>query len=382
MIRLHRMRTITLLRELSEMADTLWLATRKGLFRLAHRGATWEIDQVSFLGQTLSLVFEDPRDGAVYAALNLGHFGVKLHRSDDRGAMWEEVAAPAYPQSEEGQGDSLKQIWALEAAGPDVADGLWCGTIPGGLFRSKDRGASWSLITTLWDRPERKKWFGGGADQPGIHSVCVDPRDSQHVLIAISCGGVWRTRDGGETWELGGPGMFAEFMPPEGREDPNIQDPHRMVRCSSNPDCLWVQHHNGVFRSTDNAASWQHVTGLQPSSFGFGVVVHPQNPDTAWFVPGIKDETRIPVNGQLSVTRTRDGGQSCDVLRNGLPQQHAYDVVYRHALDLDTTGKRLAFGSTTGNVWISENGGDNWQQLPYSLPPIYAVHFGRSAVKS
>ncbi len=79
---------------------------------------------------------------------------------------------------------------------------------------------------------------------------------------------------------------------------------------------------------------------------------------------------------KLSVTRTRDGGVTCDVLTNGLPQEHCYDLVFRHALDIDATGDNLAFGSTTGNLWTTSSGGDEWTALPYHLPPIYAVRFG------
>jgi hypothetical protein len=113
----------------------------------------------------------------------------------------------------------------------------------------------------------------------------------------------------------------------------------------------------------------------KPSSFGFAVAVHPQDPGTAWFVPGISDERRIPPSGELVVTRTRDGGQSFAVLRNGLPQQHAYDIVFRHGLDLDETGDRLAFGSTTGGMWVSEDQGDSWQCVSHNLPPVYCVRF-------
>jgi hypothetical protein len=93
------------------------------------------------------------------------------------------------------------------------------------------------------------------------------------------------------------------------------------------------------------------------------------------FVPAIKDEKRIPVDGRLVVTRTRDGGRSFDVLSNGLPQHHAYDVAYRHALDIDAAGDRLAFGSTTGGLWVSENQGDAWVEITHTLPPVYAVRF-------
>ena len=92
-------------------------------------------------------------------------------------------------------------------------------------------------------------------------------------------------------------------------------------------------------------------------------------------MPAIKDERRIPVGGAVAVTRTRDGGKSFTALRHGLPQQHAYDVVWRHALDIDRTGERLAFGSTTGSLWLSEDQGESWQTLSTQLPPVHSVRF-------
>ena len=87
------------------------------------------------------------------------------------------------------------------------------------------------------------------------------------------------------------------------------------------------------------------------------------------------DDERYAVNGELVVSRTQDGGKTFEILRNGLPQQHAYDLVYRHSMDIDATGEQLAFGSTTGNLFITENQGDHWQQISGFLPPIYCVRF-------
>ena len=366
------------------MSDRLYVATRKGLFTVDRLGQeSWGVTRTSFLGDPVTMAMRDWRNGgagALYAALNLGHFGVKLHRSEDEGQEWEEIAVPSYGPELQGTdatstGPSLQQIWALEPGGREQEGLLWAGTIPGGLFRSTDDGGSWELIESLWNRPERENWFGGGYDHPGIHSICVDPRDPSHLTVAVSCGGVWVTRDNGETWDCQTAGMFAEYMPPERREDPSIQDPHRLVQCAAQPDALWVQHHNGVFMSTDGGASWTSITSIQPTVFGFAVAVHPSDPDTAWFVPAVKDECRIPVDGKFVVARTRDGGESFDVLRRGLPQEHAYHLVYRHALDVDETGEHLALGSTTGSLWISENGGDSWSNVSTQLPPIYQVLF-------
>lgn len=411
------------------MAQTLWIATRKGLFA-ATRAADgrWTIaTPPHFLGEPVTMLLDDPRDGAVYASLNIGHFGVKLHRSDDRGATWREIAAPSYaftasapasaPASatgtasaaatpsagaangEKDAGDrdssasthpdadaaadaskapSLYLLWALEAGGPDEPGALWAGTIPGALFRSTDRGETWEPNRPLWDRPERQNWFGGGYDQPGIHSICVDPRDSSRVTVAVSCGGVWHTADRGASWTSRCKGMWAAYMPEDQKDNPDIQDPHRLVSCPAAPDHLWVQHHNGVFVSENGGGEWRDLPDAKPSTFGFAVAVHPQDPRTAWFAPAVKDERRVPVDARFVISRTRDGGQSFEVLASGLPAP-SYDLVYRHGLDVDRTGRTLAVGSTTGGLWISEDEGDRWQTLSANLPPIYAVRFGGEA---
>jgi photosystem II stability/assembly factor-like uncharacterized protein len=148
-----------------------------------------------------------------------------------------------------------------------------------------------------------------------------------------------------------------------------------IVRCAAQPNRLWVQHHNGVFRSDDGGQRWVTITESAPSVFGFAIAVHPKNPDVAWRVPAIKDEQRVPVDARVVVSRTRDAGKSWEVLREGLPQEHAYDITLRHALDVDATGERLAFGSTTGSLWVSENAGDSWTHVSAHLPPVYAVRF-------
>jgi ligand-binding sensor domain-containing protein len=365
------------------MSDRLLVSTRKGLFTVTRQAAGWEITGADFLGDNVTLALADARDGRRYAALDHGHFGVKLHRSAGNG--WEEIATPAYPPKPDGYEEkdmwgrtlewSTARIWALEPGGADQPGVLWCGTLPGGLFRAADHGQSWQMCRSLWDHPLRQKWGGGGADLPGLHSVCVDPRDSRRVWVAVSTGGVWFSDDSGESWSLRGDGMRAEYMPPEQAHDPISQDVHRLVQCAAAPQRMWVQHHNGIFVSSDEGRSFTEVTDVPPSAFGFAVAVHPRDPDTAWFVPEIKDEKRIPKDGRVVVTRTRDGGRSFDVLTDGLPQSHAYDVVYRHALALDPAGERLAFGSTTGGLWVSENQGDRWTCVSHTLPPVYAVTF-------
>jgi photosystem II stability/assembly factor-like uncharacterized protein len=164
-------------------------------------------------------------------------------------------------------------------------------------------------------------------------------------------------------------------MPPEMADNPTIQDPHRMVRCRDHPAAMWVQHHSGMFRSVDGGAHWTEITDVAPSNFGFAVAAHPADAETAWFVPAQSDEVRVPVDGRVVVNRTRDGGRTFETLTDGLPQEHAYHLVYRHGLDVDPTGEQLALGSTSGSLWVSEDAGDHWSTVSTDLPPIACVRF-------
>lgn len=351
-----------------------YAATRKGLFGLSFdRQKNLSVTSTNFLGEPVTQVLHDPRDGAVYAALRLGHFGPKLHRSDDGGKSFTEIAVPAFPKADDEKAPGVDTLWVLAAGGRDAPGRIYCGTIPAGLFVSDDRGASWRHLPALDHVPGRERWFGGGYDHPGVHTLIVEPADSAHVLLGISCGGVWETSDAGESWALRTHGLFAAYMPPEQADDGATQDPHSIAACAADPRHLWMQHHNGMFHSGDGAQNWRHLKDVPVSDFGFLALAHPRDPKTAWFVPARSDEKRHAVDGALCVTKTVDGGKSFSTIRAGLPQHHAYDLFYRHGGAVDQSGERLVIGSTTGGVFFSDDGGTNWRELPARLPPVYAV---------
>ena len=367
----------------------LLVGTRKGLFTFTREAAGWQAVSETFLGDPIPMLMADRRDGSWYAAVEHGHFGTKLHRSDDLGKQWVELDAPRYPAKPDDVADtmcpmrqipipwSLEKIWTIESGGADKPGVLWCGTIPGGLFKSSDRGETWELNRPLWDMPERAKWCGGGYDYPGIHSIGVNPENSDDLVLGVSCGGVWRTLDGGQHWHQAAHGMFYDFDPDQPEDNPDAQDPHYVARCAAQPEQMWSQHHCGIFRWQPDEKRWNRMEGVQPSAFGFAVAVHPADPNTAWFVPAVKDEWRYPVDGKLVVNRTRNGGISFESLSSGLPEGKAYDLIYRHGLAVDDSGTTLAMGSTTGALWISDSGGDQWELLSAHLPPVYCVRFDR-----
>jgi photosystem II stability/assembly factor-like uncharacterized protein len=390
------------------MAPNILVGTRKGTFAVEKHGGKWRARLLGHAGVGVNFVARDPNTGRLWALLGHGHWGAKVSVSDDQGETWQDLKQQiAYPpgarylgqdmfedaDAEFGVGfrnvvrpATLQKLWVI-GFGPDGA--IYVGTIPGGLFVSRNGGKSWQLNLPLWNHASRggdlfagegtgdTKWFGTPASEgvfaPGIHSIDVDPRNGKRLLIAVSTAGVLGSNDGGRTWRSRNRGMTMNHNP-----DPNAEwghDPHFVQRCPGDPDHIWQQNHCGVFFSSDAAQTWRKVDApAQGVSFGFAIATDDRDGKVAWLVPGRSDAQRITVDGSLFVARTEDGGQSWRQLRSGLPRRDAYDVVYRHAL-AQREGV-VAFGSTTGNMFVSENRGERWQAVSHHLPPVYSVRMG------
>ncbi len=357
---------------------TLLAGTSKGLVSFQLQDGQWKVHEIHFLGFPVSMIFVDHRDDTWWVGLAHRHWGQKLHFSKDQGKTWQAVPTPQYPQAAQvrpGQRAKLKKIWSMTAGGPEQPDVLWLGTEPGGLFKSENAGQSFHLVESLWNHPSRideNQWFGAGRDFPFIHTIAVDPRDSNHVYIAVSCAGVFETRDGGQRWQPKNKGLVATYLPNQSAEVGH--DPHAMIICASNPEVIWQQNHCGIFRSIDAGAQWQNITDSNGiAEYGFALAIDHQNPETAWVIPAKSDEERVAHNLSLCVCKTEDGGQTWVPKRKGLPQSHCFDIVFRHSLA--NTGKWLIFGSTTGNLYASDDQGESWQMVSNHLARIDYLAF-------
>ena len=389
------------------MSERILVGSRKGTFIAEKAGGRWLPRLAGHAGMGVNFVARDPESGTLWAALGHGHWGAKLSRSTDGGASWSDATQIKYPEgarhlvppapSEDDDPQAppkkailkdatLLKLWVI-AFGPKGR--IYVGTIPGGLFVSSNGGESFELNLPLWNHESRggnlfggdgsatTHWFGTPAAEgefaPGIHSIVIDPRNPERVLVAISTAGVLETSDGGKTWRSRNKGLVMDYQP-----DPEAEwghDPHAVELCPGAPDHVWMQNHCGVFYSADGAATWRKVS--RPDNgvhFGFPVAADAKDGKTAWVVPGVSDMQRMAIAGKLFVARTEDGGETWKELRKGLPQDNAYDVVYRHALGI--SGDKLAFGSTTGNLYVSEDRGESWTAIANNLPPIYSVRFG------
>jgi photosystem II stability/assembly factor-like uncharacterized protein len=314
----------------------------------------------------------------LYASSCNAFFGMKVLRSTDLGKKFKETkSAPAFPKDD---GRALANIWSLEP-GYDKKD-LLCGVEPASLFRSSDGGDSWEMVPGISNHEHARQW------QPGNGGLCMHTilRDGNRVHLGISTGGHYLSEDRGETFTAANRGVGAGFTP-----DPYPefgQCVHKIASHPAAPGRLYMQNHGGwadwsgpggprpgigVLRSDDHGKTWRSIAKGLPSDFGFPIVVHPHDADTVYVVP-LAPMTRACPDGAPAVWRSENGGGSWKRLARGMAKKDTYFTVLRDAMDIDDLrSPALYFGTTTGQLWMGRDGGEEWSCLFDSLPPIHCV---------
>jgi photosystem II stability/assembly factor-like uncharacterized protein len=345
----------------------LLVGTKKGAFILDSDAtrADWTMRGPLCEGWPIHDLIVEPGSGAILAAGGSPWYGPAVWRSEDGGDSWTHSSSGMTYGDD---GPPIPTVWSLASAGSS----LFAGVEPAGLFRSEDRGATWSHVEGLTNHPTRSSW------QPGaggliLHSIVPHPTDPARTWVGISSVGTFETRDGGASWEPRNKGVRAGFNP-----DPypvTGQCVHHLVAAAGEPDTLYQQNHCGVYRSDDGGSSWVEITEGLPSEFGFPMVTDPRDPDTAWVIPlNGADKGRFMPDAHAAVWRTRDRGASWTRSDDGLPTQDAYLSVLREAMARDTLDPvGIVFGTSTGQLWQSTDEGDSWRMITDTLPEIWAV---------
>ena len=360
----------------------LLIGTRKGLM-IARSGddrRTWVTDDFQFLHQEVYSVAVDTRHDPprIFAGVGSGHWGPLLTYSDDLGASWTEPEQPpiGFP---EGSDASVERVWQIQPATAEQPDVVYAGVEPHALFRSEDRGQSFSLVEGLWQHPDRPSWMPGGGGAC-LHTVLVHPTDPDDVMVVMSAAGVYRTRDGGATWEPANRGIQAAFLPEDQRFPEFGQCVHKVAFHPDQPQRLFAQNHFGVYRSEDRGGSWTAIESGLPSNFGFALVVHPHRPDTVYNFPLQADAERFPPDAKCRVYRSENAGTSWEPLSTGLPKDPYYAAVLRDAMVADSGNPAgLYFGTRLGEVYASRDDGDSWSMIASHLPDVLSLRVAEVA---
>ncbi len=368
------------------------VATRKGawLFHGDARRKAWVADGPHFLGHIISHVQLDPRDGrTLLAAAKTGHLGPTIFRSTNMGRTWKEAQQPpAFANPAGGPpARSVDHTFWLTPGHASERESWYAGTSPQGLFRSEDGGVSWAPLPAVNDDPQFREWMGsaqdGTPDGPKLHSIIVDPRDPQHLVFAMSGGGVHQSRDAGRSWST----LIKGLQVVDGFDATTVtfHDPHCIRLCPGNPDRLYQQNHCGIYRLDRPGDTWQRIGRKMPKrvgDIGFPMVVHPRDADTAWVFPmdGADVWPRTSPDGRTAAYVTRNAGRTWQRQDEGLPANQAWWTLKRQAMTADAQATpALYLGTTSGELWIGRDEGARWSNIARHLPEIYAVEVAELA---
>lgn len=355
----------------------LMVGTNKGAFllRSSRDRARWDVAGPYFHGQGVYAMAYDGRNGLhrLWMSTNSLLWGTFLRSSDDFGRSWTNPleASIRFPTD---SGAALRNIWQICLGRSEEPETLYCGVEPAALFESHDGGESWSLIRGLYEHPHRPRWIpsNGGLF---LHTILPDPAERSRMYVAVSAAGVYRTEDDGKTWQARNNGIRVVFLPEKYPEFG--QCVHKIVLHPARPDRLFLQNHWGLYRSDNRGDSWQDIARGLPSDFGFGMVMHPHDPDSVYILPVESDEFRCTPDGRLRVYRTRNAGASWDALERGLPQKGAYETVLRDAFSSDSLDPAgIYFGTRSGKLYASRDEGKSWKKILEGLPQIMCVKAG------
>ena len=352
------------------------VGTMKGAFVLRSNAARkrWDVGGPYSIGCPVYAMAFDNRQGRhrLWWAQQSFRWGASLVSSDDFGKTATEPEAYAVKFPED-SGLTLKNIWQIHMPGGEP-NTIYCGVEPSALFVSRDAGKNWSPVKGFLDHPHRPKWTPGGGGMC-LHTIVPHPADPKRMLVAMSTGGVYRTSDGGASWQARNQGVRAEFQPDKFPEFG--QCVHKIARAAGKPEQLYLQNHWGLYRSDDDGDTWRDIANGVPSDFGFAMVSHPHDPDTAYIVPIESDEYRCTPQGKMRVYRTRNGGAKWEPLTNGLPQKNALETILRDSMAADVLDPAgIYFGTRSGKVYGSNDEGKSWQLLQEGLPPVVCIKTG------
>jgi photosystem II stability/assembly factor-like uncharacterized protein len=271
--------------------------------------------------------------------------------------------------------DEFIQIWSLCFAHGK----LYAGIKPAGLLVSEDRGKTWQRLHSLNEHPSASTWNPGGAGLI-LHTIVPHPQHRDWLWVGISAAGVFATEDGGQSWERRN--RLSNTQVCEGHAHPAAPSGgevghcvHNMVRAQTSDELLYQQNHHGVWRSKNGGRSWDDITSGLPSTFGFPIHVHPHNSEVLWTIPLNGDDAgRFPPDASAAVWCSRDAGETWTAQRDGLPQKNCYFTVLRQAMCGDSNNPAgVFFGTNSGSIFATANEGEQWHEIARHLPTILSV---------
>jgi hypothetical protein len=230
-------------------------------------------------------------------------------------------------------------IWSFARDSQDP-DRILAGTYPAEIYRSEDRGKTWTALRT--DFAESCP----AVVIPRVTQILIDPRDSKAIWATVEIDGIWRSLDGGKTWAKHVTGAISE----DGHGVTLVRKNGKRVLFLTTNKGLNVSHDDGEtweFRPLDKP--WQYQRGIAPRADDSGVIFLTIGDN----VPGSTG----------CLMRSRDFGETWeDAGLAGETKSTPWCIATNPA------DPNLIFVSTVfGKFFRSTDGGETWTKLPREL---------------
>ena len=333
------------------------VGTREGVVTIAHDGSAtdWRVTHRAITDQHISAIIREPESGLTFA----GAFHGSVHVSSDEGKTWQA----------RGTGMTQNNVYSLAAKRVNGRVRVFAGTEPAHLFASDDLGVNWQEISSLRSVPSVPKWNFPAPPHIGhVKHINFDPDIPKTIYASVEVGGLLRSTDAGEHWEEF-PGLY--------------EDVHRLMIHPTNARFLYGVTGRGLYVSPDAGGSWEQWTKRDDEIGGYpdGFVFRPSDPKlilmtAAHDAPGTWRTTHF---AGARISRSKDGGRTWEILRNGLPDRLQASI---EAFCLEEAGDSTSiFAATTaGDIFCSNDLGDSWQKIISNLPPISKAGHYRNLV--
>jgi hypothetical protein len=329
-------------------SNSRFLATSSsGLVRVASdANGAWSVETLRQVRAVNSLAVDRRHDGVIYA----GTQGNGVLRSDDRGRTWARAGM---------EGQTVKSL----TVSPHETGVIYAGTKPAGVFVSRDGGTSWAELAAF-RRIRGYRFWRSPSEPPDwrayVSNVSISPTDSEVLVAGVEFGAVVRSKDGGRTWSNHKKGA--------------IRDCHSLIFHPTNGD--WVYEAGasltGASVSRDGGQTWQKPKKGMKHAYGWACAADPERPDV-WYVSagpyGLGFEPQAHRDGQANAAIYRSAGDAAwERLSGGLPQPMTH-LAYALVTDPEAPGHLYA-ALSSGEVWLTTDYGDSWEELPFNLGPF------------
>lgn len=331
-------------------SNRLLVATAEGIAFLENSAAGWRETRRALENyHVVGLAFE-PKTQSLIATMHDGGLAI----SEDDGVSWQR----------RDDGIASDNVYCIAIGYQQQKPRLYAGTEPAHLYVSDDMGRHWRELPELRAVPSLPKWtFPAPPHHAHVINVTVDPTDPSIVYACVEQGGLFKSRDGGETWQ--------EL---QGFND----DVHRLLILESDPNTLWMPTGYGFYRSKDGGENWENFSqSIKPIGYPDPMVIDPLREHVMFIAGGEADPYHWMQTKKANarVARSVDGGANWEIVAQGMPA--SFDASFE-AMSIEAWpgGSRVFLGNTDGEIWSSDDDGAHWQCIANKVGPVSkTIHY-------